>query len=180
MVPDIGHLKEVFVQTGIDQGFLEKLLMGPGRAGGHDNTVQVLLLDDLRHLILGILGACKQVFLNIDHIRQGPGVLRHLRDPYHAPDVDAAIAHENPYPRRFPGYILFRRYLHFLSLGVTRGSQVLSCSTGGCAGFHDREGDILRPGKRSTGIDPRNRGGHRMETVRLGEMITVQLNAKAI
>ncbi len=40
-----------------------------GCTSGHDNTVKVLLFDDIFHLVLGILGTGKEILCNICDIR---------------------------------------------------------------------------------------------------------------
>ncbi len=42
LIPDVGHLKEVFVKPRSHQGLLEQRLMGLGSAGGHHNAVEVI------------------------------------------------------------------------------------------------------------------------------------------
>ena len=61
LVADIGHLEEVLVEPGVDQGLPEQGLVGDGRAGRHHHPVELLFLDDLGHGHLGILGAGKEI-----------------------------------------------------------------------------------------------------------------------
>jgi hypothetical protein len=55
LIPDIGHLKQIFVQTGSPEHILEDGLMSGGAAGGHYHPVEAVFLYFLRHLFLGIL-----------------------------------------------------------------------------------------------------------------------------
>ena len=63
LVADIGHLKEVLVQPGIDHGLPEQGLVGDGRAGRHHHPVELLFFDDLGHVHLGVLGAGEEIFV---------------------------------------------------------------------------------------------------------------------
>ena len=57
LVADIDHFEKIFVQPGIDQGFLKQRFVSPGGAGGHHNAVQVLFPNDPGDGVLGILAA---------------------------------------------------------------------------------------------------------------------------
>ena len=45
LVADVGHLEEERVEPGLAQGVLEDGLVGARRAAGHDDAVEVVLLD---------------------------------------------------------------------------------------------------------------------------------------
>ena len=47
LLPDVGELKQVWVQTGLLNGFLEKRLVGARGAGAYHDPVDLLLLDHL-------------------------------------------------------------------------------------------------------------------------------------
>jgi len=67
LIANIGHLEEVFVDTHIGHSLLKESLMGQGAARSDDHTVQPLLLDDLAHLLLRVLGAAEEVILHVDY-----------------------------------------------------------------------------------------------------------------
>jgi hypothetical protein len=68
LVADIGHLKEILVQTGVSEHILEGGLMSAGRAGRHHHPVEMVLFDHLHHLALGVLGAGEQICLGIENV----------------------------------------------------------------------------------------------------------------
>ena len=65
LVPDVSHLEQVLVDPCVDQRLLKQRLVGLGRTRRHHHTVQSMLLDDLGHLVLGVLGAAEHVFFHI-------------------------------------------------------------------------------------------------------------------
>ena len=96
LVADIGHFKEILVQTRVDQGLPEQGLVGDGGASRHHHPVKVVFLDDFGHIDLGVLGAGEQVVFHVRHVGQRPGIFRQLRHADDAADVDAAVADEHP------------------------------------------------------------------------------------
>ena len=98
LVANIGHLKEILVEAGAAQHILEDGLVGGGAAGRHHHPVQVVLGDLFHHLGLGILGAAKEVILDIRHIGNIPGVFHDGRDIGHPADIEAAVADKHPDP----------------------------------------------------------------------------------
>ena len=68
LVADVGHLEEILVEAGVAQHILEDGLVGGGAAGRHHHPVQVVLLDHLDHLVLGVFGAGKEIVLGVSDI----------------------------------------------------------------------------------------------------------------
>ena len=120
VVPDIGHLDEIFVQAGGDQGLLEKGLVGPGGAGGHHDPVEVVFRNPLGDEVLGVGGAGEEVVLHMGHVGQGPGVFRHRLHIHHVGDVDAAGADKDADARGLPA-----RDVDLAGVGLDLGEAVL-------------------------------------------------------
>ena len=68
MVPDIGHLKQTTVETGISQGLLKQGFMGARGTGRHHHTVQAVFLDLFGNLLLSVLRAAKKICVCKDNI----------------------------------------------------------------------------------------------------------------
>ncbi len=94
--------------------------MGFGAAGRHHHPVELVLLDDLFHLILGILRAGKQILLGMDHVGQGFGIFGYPFDIHHAGDVHPAVTDENPYPGVLITDVDFFRDFHAAGQSVAR------------------------------------------------------------
>ncbi len=113
LIPDIGHLEEIFIESYLSNSLLEQRFVGAGRAGGHHDAVQMVLLHRLFDLLLGILRAGVEVFLHVDNIFQFLGEFLYLRDIDYATNVDPTMADEDPnvglLPRNIPlgGIFLF-------------------------------------------------------------------------
>ena len=138
MVADIGHLKQVFIQSGVDQGFLEQWFMGLGRTGCDDNPIQVLFLDDLADGLLGILGTGVQVIRGIFDVGQGCRIFgngRHIDD---AGDINAAATDKYADPRTLIGHIDFRHHFRRPGEAVARLDQYFSGGGGRGTGVDNR------------------------------------------
>ena len=109
LVADVGHLEEVLVEAGVAQHVLEDGLVGGGTAGRHHHPVEIMLLDHLHHLGLGVLGAGEEVGLGVLHVGDVLGVFHDGRDIGHPADVEAAVADKDPDPGRLVQHVLFRR-----------------------------------------------------------------------
>ena len=114
MIANVGHFKEIFVEPGIPKGLLKQGFMGPGGAGRHHDAIELLLFDDLFHLVLGVLGAGEKIFFNKVDTGQGAGIFRHLRDIDDAADVGPAVAHKDTNARFLGRDVLFRGVGPFL------------------------------------------------------------------
>ncbi len=153
LVPDIGHLEEILVQTGISDERSEKGLVGPRGARSHHNPVQAVFFDGLLDLFLGILGTGKEVFLGMDDLRQACSVAAHLRHVHDTADIDAAVADENADAGCLSGYILFRRER---LQGEVLPSRIVKerCGLRGCrASINDGFGDIFRRFAGAAGVN---------------------------
>ena len=95
LVADVGHFEEVGVEARLPDGLLEHGHVGPGGAGGHHHPVELVLLDEIQNLTLGVRGAGEQVLVGHRHPRQGGDVFGEGRDVDDAADVDAAVADED-------------------------------------------------------------------------------------
>ena len=180
VVANVGHFKQIFVQPRADQRFLEKFLVGAGCTGCNHNPVQVLFTNDLRYLVLSILAAGKQVFFHIDDPGQSSGIFHHFRHTNDAADIGAAVAHKHTDSRPGTHHFFFRRNVESLCARVSGRCQFLGRSAGRGAGFHNGLGNILRTGKRATGIDPRHRGSHRRERTRRNKTVFIKADTDSI
>ena len=106
LVPDIGELEEVLVQSRLLAGLAEEGLVGPGGARCHKHPVELMLLDGILDGGQPVLGAGIEVVLSVDHVGQGGGVLGHRRHVQEAPDVGAAVAYEGAYPQFLFAFLL--------------------------------------------------------------------------
>ena len=114
LVPDVGLLKEILVEAAIAQGFLKEGFMGTWGASGNHHSVEILLLDDIHQLSLGVCGAGEKVVLDKGHVGKSLGVFNHFRDPDHTTDVYPAVTDEDTDTRLFSTDItLFREGLLF-------------------------------------------------------------------
>jgi len=143
LIANIGHFKEIFVKPGGTEGIHKDAFMGFGCAGSNDNAVELMFFYQFLHLLLGILGAGKQVLSWINHIRQRFGIFLNFSDIYHTRNVYSAIAHKNTYPRIFGGYIYFLRQFHGFCQRIAGSGKVTSCQAGCRACFDDRTWNIL-------------------------------------
>jgi hypothetical protein len=69
LIADVGHFEEITVEPCLADCVLEQRLMGSRGAGSDDHPIQPMLVDDLLHLLLSILGAGIEVILHVDDIR---------------------------------------------------------------------------------------------------------------
>jgi hypothetical protein len=155
LITNISHLKDISIQPCFPKCFSEQWLMGPWSAGGHHDPVQVIFLYTLLDLLLGILGAGKEISVGHDHIWQGCRIVPHLRDVHDAPNIDASMADKDPYAGLLSEDIFLDRVVlsFFLDQGVSGRSQAAHGRPGGSAGLHDRLRDILGTLECPTNID---------------------------
>jgi hypothetical protein len=105
LVADVGHLQEVLVQPGGLQRFPEERLVRPGCAGGDNDPVQPVLVDEAAQAALGVLGAGEEGVVHMDHVRKGLGRLGNGAHVDHPGDVDPAGADEDADARRLPEHV---------------------------------------------------------------------------
>ena len=83
-------------EADLEQGFSKQIFVGVWGAGGNQHAVDILFLDDFRHMYLGVLGARKEVVLYMHHIWQSSGVFSNRGHVHNAANIDAAVANEHP------------------------------------------------------------------------------------
>ena len=96
LVPDVGHLEEVGVQSRLANGVAEDGLVGARRAGGDNDPVQSVLGDALLDQLQGVGGTGVDGVLGEDNVGQGLGVVYHGLHVHHPGDVRPAGADEHP------------------------------------------------------------------------------------
>ena len=163
LVPDVGHIEEVGVEAHLLDGLLEHGHVGPGGAGGHHHPVQVVLLDGVQDLVLGVGGAGEEVLVREDHAGQGGGVFRQFRHVDDPADVDAAVADKDAHPGGLAGHVDLRRQLPHLDGGAPGRSQEFARGRGRGRGLHHRLGDVLGGLEDAADIDAALVGVHRRE-----------------
>ena len=109
LVADIGHLKQVGIESGFGQRIAEQRLVGSRCAGGHYHPIQIVFGDLLLDPILSIVGAGIKIVLRVHNVRQCFRIFHDVRDINHAGDIGAAVADENPDARVFCLHISFGR-----------------------------------------------------------------------
>ena len=100
LIADVDHFQQIGIQADGGTSLPEDGLVGSRGAGGNDDTVQLLLADELDQPILAAAGAGEQIRFGDDHVGQGRRVLRQLLHLEKAGDVDAAVANEDADARR--------------------------------------------------------------------------------
>ena len=122
LVPDVGHIEEVGVEARLSDGLLEHGHVGPGAAGSHHHPVELVFLDEIQDLALGVGGTGEQVLVGHRHPRQGGHVFGEGRDVDHAADVNAAVADEDADAGLLALDVRLRRQLFDLRAAVPRAA----------------------------------------------------------
>ena len=84
LIPYIGHLEEIFIQTFAFKNFPEDRLVGPWRTGRDNNLIDNTVIDVLTNDFLTRIRTHEQVLPGYNHIRQG---LRMLADGLNIDDT---------------------------------------------------------------------------------------------
>ncbi len=100
VLAQVRHLHQVRVQPHVPDAAAERRLVHPGRAGGDDHPVELVLDDGLLDLLLARLGARVLVADGGHDAGQRRGVLRHRLRVDGAGDVAAAVADEHTDTRK--------------------------------------------------------------------------------
>ena len=174
LVADVGHLEEIGVQTGFSHCLPKNGFVGSGGAGSYDDAVQVVLEDNVAHVILRVLRTGVEVVLGVGDVGQLPGVLRNVGHVYDPADVDPAMADKNADPGLLPADIPFRRIRADLGEGVPDLRQKLQSPRRRAAGLRDCLGDILRAGGRAAHQDAGARGFERPHGVGPNETVGIE------
>ena len=95
VLPDVGHLEEIRVQSRVLAGSAEGLLVHQGGTGRHHDAVQVLFLDIVLDQVLAQAGAHKLVIPGHDHAFLLARPARDLLHIHRACDIRAAVADVN-------------------------------------------------------------------------------------
>ena len=145
VIPDIGHFKQIFVQTGVDQGFLEQGFMGFGGTGRHHDPVQIFLFDDADQIVLCVLGTGIEVVGCKLHIGKGRRILRNRWNIDDAGNVDAASADKYADTGPLAGNIDFRNNFLCLGKGISCQAQNFSRHCRSSAGIDNRLRNVFGP-----------------------------------
>jgi hypothetical protein len=158
LIPDIGHLKEVTVETGLPDRVLKERFVGSGSARGHKDTVQIVFFDRLLNHFLGVLRARIEVSIHIDDMGECPGIFDDGRDIDHSGDVDPAVTDEGADPGSFIIDIRFRNVFFFGHQGSSGRSEERRGFSSGSRGLGHGFRDILGARKSATHENPGFRG----------------------
>ena len=178
LVADVGHLKEITVQTGLLAVLLEKPFVGAGRAGGDDHAGQFVLLDHFAHLDGRILGTGEEVVRCIDDIGQGLGVFHDRGHIHDAADVNAAMANKDARPRADAPDVVLQRHFFLAGQRSPTGSEKSLGAGCGAAGFHDCFRDILGSAEGAADKDAFPRGLDGILQSGLAEAVLLKLHAE--
>src|SRR5664280_975157 len=105
LVPNISHLKQIFVKACTLHSILKERLMCTWCTCCNHDTIDAILYDRFLDPVLCILRAGKHALFAIHYKRKLPCILYQLRNLHYAADVYAAIAYINADPRRLPSNI---------------------------------------------------------------------------
>jgi hypothetical protein len=180
MLPDIGHVVEILIDSRLTQGVPEQRLQGPGAAGRHNHPIKPFFRNRIGNLLDGIGGARKQLFLGKDHIGQGQRIFNRRGNIHHPADIGAAVAHKHTDARLLFGDIPFRR----INLGGGQLAppvvQALTTLGPGGAGRENRLGDIHGSLEGTADKNPRSAGQHGIGRIRFAETVFVERNTERV
>ncbi len=74
VLPDIGHLKIIWIDSPFTKCISKQGFMGSGSAGRNDYTIQSFLLNRFRNLFGRVSGAGKESFLRVDDMFQSRSI----------------------------------------------------------------------------------------------------------
>jgi ribosomal protein L21E len=89
MLPDIGHVVEILIDSRLTQGVPEQRLQGPGAAGRHNHPIKPFFRNRIGNLFDGIGRTRKQLFLGKDHVGQGQRIFNRRGNIHHPADIRA-------------------------------------------------------------------------------------------
>ncbi len=143
LIANIGNLDQVFVQSGLADGFLKLGLMGPGRTAADDHPVQSVVNDALLNLLDGLAAAAMSFGLGDNNIGQGFRIVDNLGDIDDTADIITTIADKDSDSR---GLVRSHRVRQAVS---DAGSFFATCKilaghAGRGTGLHHGLGNILR------------------------------------
>ncbi len=149
--------------------------MGPGRAGGDDDPVDPVVLEEPLHLVLGVLGTGKEVVVGEDDIGKPFCIFLNLGDVHDAADVYAAIADKDADPRFLSIDISLVRELLDDEIFSPRPGDERCRLAGRSAGGGHRFGDILGGFAGAACVDPFTRGEEGIFYTSLDKAVSVEL-----
>jgi hypothetical protein len=158
LIPDIGHLEEILIETHFPNRFLEHGFMGSRRAGGNENPVQLMFLDGFLDLLLGILGTGVKVFVDVDNPFKRLGILFHLGNLDDPSDIDPAVADKDTDPWLLTLDIELGGIFFLLCQCPTDVGQEGGRTRNGATRLGHRLGNILRALEGAADIDARFAG----------------------
>ena len=126
--------------------------MGFGAAGGHHQTVEIVLDQHLLDFVLGILAAGKQILIRKYHVGQGGRIFFNRINIHDAADVNAAVADKHADTWFLLGDINLGRKFNFGDICPSGFRQVGAGQTGGGTGFGHGSGNVLGTLKYTAGI----------------------------
>ena len=98
MLPDVGHLQKVPVETGLLDGLPERILVHTGRTGGNNDPVKVLPLDGSLDLVLTRFGTGVHIVRREGHTGDLSCLGCYLRDIDSTRDVASTMANKYTNP----------------------------------------------------------------------------------
>ena len=176
LIPDIGHLKEVFVNTAGFEGIHEYSLVGFGRARRNHDPIESVFLNERFHFLLGVLGACKEILSGVHHMGKCFGIFFQHADVHDTRNVDTAVADKHPYSRRLTGQIDFFGKFYTFCQGIPGLIQAAPCQTCSRTRFYDGTRNIFGFLKHAACINPRSGSLHRRKGVGNRKLIFVKVD----
>ena len=144
VLPDIGHFTVILIKTRLTKGVTEQRFKCPGGAGGDNHSIEPFFLCRFGYFLGGIRSTGKQLFLSIDNIGQGQGIIHRGRNIHYSSDIRPTMAHKDAYLWLLPGDIPFRRVHPFFGQLPSSVVKELAALGPGRTGGKHRLGDIRR------------------------------------
>ncbi len=143
LVPDVDHLKDIFIQTGRGQRFLKKRFVRFGGTCRDHHPVQILLTDYGSQIIQSILGTAEQTLVRKSDIIQILSIFNHRWNINDSGDIGSAAADKHADSGTLTNDILLHWSFFFLGQRPASIIQERAGTSGRGARFNDRRGDVL-------------------------------------
>ena len=179
LVADVGHLKQVGIETGLGQRVAEQRLVGSRGARGYHHPIQIMFGDLLLDPILSIVGAGIKIVLRIHDVGQRLRIFHDVRDVDHAGDIGPAVADKDSDARLFSRHLSFGRIDLGSDQRATGFPQEREHLGGGRRGLHNSFRNVFGLGKRSGHKDSFARRFCRPERGSLAEVERIQHQAES-
>ena len=147
LIPNIGHLKEVSIQSRFFNGLLEQRLMRPRRTRCNHHPVKVQLVDLFTNNLQPVRRTCIQKIGRKRHPVKTLSIFGNslaIDDPA---DIRPAVTNENAYPFLQALGILFGRVFFRFDFAASGICKKFHCAARRTARLHYTFGNILRPVK---------------------------------